>query len=96
MLKGLEVSVVCVSDKEQSLQSLEDHIKRHDLAPSMNLVNGRDADAGEIVQEQTKTLNCNLVVMGLYGRTRLQELILGGASRRLLHADDPTLLLVAH
>ena len=96
MLKGLEVSVVCVSDKEQSLQSLEDHIKRHDLVPSMNLVNGRDADAGEIVQEQTKTLNCNLVVMGLYGRTRLQELILGGASRRLLHADDPTLLLVAH
>lgn len=96
MLTGLEVSVVCVSDESQSLKSLEDHIKRHDLTPSMKLVNGRDADAGDIMQAQVKTLNCNLVVMGLYGRTRLQEFILGGASRTLLHADDPTLLLVAH
>lgn len=96
MLTGLEVNVVCVSDEHQSLKNLEDHIKRHDLTPSMNLVSGRDADAGEIVQQQIKTLHCNLVVMGLYGRTRLQELILGGASRTLLHANDPTLLLVAH
>lgn len=96
MLSGLEVSVVCVSDESQSLKSLEDHIKRHDLTPSINLIKGHDADAGEIMQKQVKALSCNLVVMGLYGRTRLQELILGGASRTLLHADDPTLLLVAH
>ena len=96
MIAGLDVKVVCVSDRAQSLDDLEQHIKRHDLVPAISRIDGHDSDAGEIIQAQIKALGCNLVVMGLYGRTRLQELILGGASRTLLHADDPTLLLVSH
>lgn len=96
ILKGLELSVICVSAEQEAIKRLEQHISRHEITPHIDLLSGTDAEASELVQAQTKALGADLVVMGLYGRTRLQEFILGGVSRAMLHDDDPTLLLVAH
>ena len=38
-----------------------------------------DASAGAIIRNQAGALGADLVVMGLYGRSRLQEMVLGGA-----------------
>jgi nucleotide-binding universal stress UspA family protein len=37
----------------------------------------------------------DLLIAGLYGHPRLQELVLGGVSRQLLH-DVPAPLLLSH
>lgn len=47
-----------------------------------------DPRAGEALQ-------ADLVVMGLFGHSRLRETILGGVSRSLL-ADPPVPLLLSH
>jgi nucleotide-binding universal stress UspA family protein len=39
--------------------------------------------AGETIRDQTGALGADLVVMGSYGRSRLQEVILGGAGREM-------------
>ncbi len=44
---------------------------------------------------QAARLDSDLIVMGLYGHARMQEMVLGGASRHILrHARMP--LFVSH
>ena len=56
---------------------------------------GFDADAGEVLRREVLSLNADLLVMGLYGRTRVGELLLGGVSDALLR-DPPCALLLSH
>lgn len=50
-------------------------------------------EPGEELLEQVAKNNCDLLVMGCYGRSRLREFILGGASRHVLkHATVPVLM----
>lgn len=62
-----------------------------------NLIVDRRADsvASWVVREHVEALRADILVMGLYGRPRLEELILGGVSREIL-SDPPTTLFVAH
>ena len=48
-----------------------------------------------LIERQAKAIGADLIVMGLYGHARLQEFVLGGASRAMLHGAS-TPLLVAH
>ena len=43
-----------------------------------------DSDVGGVVLSRAADHNIDLVVMGLYGHSRLREMVLGGASRTLL------------
>ena len=53
------------------------------------------ADVGPNLLEQAETLASDLLVMGAWGRTRISELVLGGATRHVLEqASIP--VLVAH
>ena len=52
-----------------------------------------DAEAGEMIKGQAKSLGVDLVVMGLYGHSRLRELVLGGASRTMLSQESFPLLV---
>lgn len=50
-------------------------------------------DAGRELHDQAKAFHADLMVMGAWGRSRLSELVLGGATRWLLeHATLPLLL----
>ncbi len=74
---------------------LQRHFEHHGVLPNLIVDSGDDASAGEIIRAQADTLGADLVVMGFYGRSRLQEVILGGASRELLkHCTIP--LLISH
>lgn len=74
---------------------LQRHFENHGVQPNVIEDDSEDAAAGEVLRRQVTALAPDLVVMGLYGRTRIQELILGGVSREML-ADPPAPLFVHH
>jgi len=51
-------------------------IVQHDIAP--------DTDVGGVILSRAADNRADLIVMGLYGHSRLREMVLGGASRTLL------------
>ena len=51
--------------------------------------------AAEILRRHASEWGCDLLIMGLYGRSRLSEQFLGGVSREFI-ADPPCPLLVSH
>ena len=74
---------------------LQRHFERHGIAA--NLIVAADADfaASEVIRRQAALIKADLIVMGLYGRPRLGEIVLGGASEDLL-ADPPAALFLSH
>lgn len=74
---------------------LQRHLEHHGCKPNLIVDRSDDASAGEILRKQAEALNADLIVMGLYGRPKLQELVLGGVSHDLLR-DAPCALLVSH
>lgn len=67
----------------------------HGCTAEVIVVREPDAVAAEVLRRQVEALDADLVVMGLFGRSRLRETILGGVSRSLL-SDPPVALLVSH
>jgi nucleotide-binding universal stress UspA family protein len=74
---------------------LQRHLERHGCNANITVDRSEDASAGEVLRQKIRELKADLVVMGLYGHARLQELVLGGVSRDLLKSS-PAPLLVAH
>lgn len=74
---------------------LQRHLERHGCKANIILDRSRDEDAVEVLRRQARELGSDLLVMGLFGRPRVQELILGGVSRDLLGAP-PIPLLISH
>jgi nucleotide-binding universal stress UspA family protein len=54
-----------------------------------------DAGAGELIRRHAEDLTADLVVMGLYGHSRLRELVLGGASASMLKQEIFPLLVAS-
>jgi nucleotide-binding universal stress UspA family protein len=73
---------ICETLGRQGIQANDVHIRLTDRS-----------DAGEHLLAYAKKNNCDLLVMGCYGRSRLREFVLGGASRLALHrATIPVLM----
>lgn len=92
-----ELHIVVVSPKgeggpDAGLQRLLEH---HGQSANLIVDPSPDGSAGDVLARQVITLNADLVVMGLYGRPRVQELVLGGASRDMLERL-PVPLFVSH
>lgn len=69
------------------------HLARHDVKAEAQHLEARDIDVGDMVLSRVADEGIDLVVMGGYGRSRLRELILGGATRELLdHMTVPVLM----
>ena len=74
---------------------LQRHFGHHGVRPNLVVDPRDDASAGEIIRDQASALGADLVVMGFYGRSRLQEMVLGGVSCEMLrHCATP--LLISH
>jgi nucleotide-binding universal stress UspA family protein len=54
-----------------------------------------DQSIGSWLKREAAKTDCDLIVMGVYGHTRLREFILGGVSREMLHTP-PLPLLISH
>jgi len=82
------------SDKLDEL--LRRHLKEHCCRFGQLIVDRSDtAPVADTIRLRVAQTGADMVVMGLYGHSRLQEMVLGGVSRELLH-DPPMPLLVSH
>ncbi len=60
------------------------HLARHGVATEASHAYADDMDVGDVILSRAADLSADLIVMGAYGRTRLRETVLGGATRSLL------------
>lgn len=92
-----EITVVMVrpSAEEAAEAALAEHLARHGCKARIVVEHHEDMSAAEILRRQARALGVDLVVMGLYGRPRVSEWVLGGVSREFL-SDPPAALLVSH
>lgn len=71
---------------------LYEWLQRHDVDAQWESFEG-EPDAGRNLQHRASQLDADLLVLGAWGRSRITELILGGATRWLLeHASLPLFL----
>ncbi|MEQ8231511.1 MAG: universal stress protein [Gammaproteobacteria bacterium] len=71
------------------------HLARHDVRAEALEAQTHGERVPELIIERAREFGADLVVMGVYGHSRLRELVLGGASRYLLrHSEVP--LLISH
>lgn len=99
LARATEIHVLTITRGDSS-QAAGDEALRRRLEPyyaktEFSRDPGHDGTDGEILRRQVKTLGADLVVMGLFGHTRLREWALGGVSSDLL-AAPPAALLVSH
>ncbi len=59
-------------------------LARHGVNVAVSHERGTDIDAGNLLLSRAADLDADLMVMGGYGHSRMQELILGGATRTVL------------
>ena len=66
---------------------------RHGLNVDVRVVRSTEKEVGAVLRAMAAELSADLVVMGAYGRSRLRELILGGATHSMLkHMTVPVLM----
>lgn len=92
------VKVVCVHGPAGLGEREEDygvdlcrHLARHGI--DIELVQIAHGKPGQVLLQQAHDFQADLLVMGIYGHSRLTELILGGTSRTVLtHVQIPLLV----
>jgi nucleotide-binding universal stress UspA family protein len=70
-------------------------LARHGVKVTVQRDVAADADVGNVILSRAADHGAGLIVMGLYGHSRLREMVLGGASRTLL-ASMTVPVLMAH
>lgn len=70
-------------------------LSRHGVKVAVQRDVAADGDVGNVILSRAVDHGCQFIVMGLYGHSRLRELVLGGASRTLL-ANMTIPVLMAH
>jgi nucleotide-binding universal stress UspA family protein len=72
---------------------LRRHLERHGYRPNIVAVVDEGQSVAAWLNAEAVRTGCDLIVMGLYGHARLQEFVLGGVSRAMLHAPSLPLLI---
>lgn len=70
-------------------------LARHGVAVTVQREVAADNDVGGVILSRASDLDADLIVMGLYGRSRIRETILGGASKTVL-TETTVPLFVSH
>lgn len=71
------------------------HLRRHAIEPDARRLERGAGGVGETLLMEAEKNRADLIILGGYSHTRLQELLLGGVTRKLLH-EARTALLMAH
>ena len=93
---GSDVTVLMVNPKSSTVSSEPDMkawYARHGLDAKIRVIRSQEMEVGGVLLSTAADLSCDLVVMGAYGRSRLRELILGGATHSMLkHMTVPVMM----
>jgi nucleotide-binding universal stress UspA family protein len=70
-----------------------EYLAHHDVVARRRRIHTAPHEAGDALLHEAKRMDADLLVMGAYGRSRLRERVLGGATRRVLQqATLPVLM----
>jgi nucleotide-binding universal stress UspA family protein len=91
-----EVTVLTVNP-EGDAGSMEADLKRwltaHGVKGKTRVAHTKDIEVGDVLLSAAADLSADLIVMGAYGRSRLRELVLGGATHSIFrHMTAPVLM----
>jgi nucleotide-binding universal stress UspA family protein len=70
-------------------------LTRHGVKVTVQRDVAADADIGGVILSRAADHDVDLIVMGMYGHSRMREMVLGGASRSLL-ASMTVPVFIAH
>lgn len=91
------LSVATKSDEtvaeEQSGQRVLAWLRRHGIEAIPRHYHIGGMDIGELILSQAADLSADLIVMGAYTHSRLQEIVLGGVTRQLLDSMTVPVLM---
>ncbi len=93
-----EVTIVTAQNREMdefTMESLQSYLAAHGLSVKVRQVPLGSAPVGEVILKTAGELGADLLVMGAYGHSRIRELILGGATRYVIH-NAPLAVMMAH
>lgn len=68
-------------------------LSRHGIKATVQRDVTADADVGSVILSRAADRDVDLIVMGIYGHSRLREMVLGGASRTLLSSMTVPVLM---
>jgi nucleotide-binding universal stress UspA family protein len=80
---------------DASAAQLAEHLAIHGIDVSLRQVEAAGRTIGQVFEDEVRIGQVDLLVMGAYGRSRLREFILGGATKSAL-TDPPTTLCMSH
>ena len=91
----LTIDPVKTSDGDVPGADVAEWLARHDVKVTVQRDSAADSDVGGVILSRAADHDVDLIVMGIYGHSRMREMVLGGASRTLL-ASMTAPLLIAH
>ena len=87
-LRGAEkVTVLTIDPPGQPMdhgRNIMVYLERHGVR-TQHQSNIAHSDVGEVILSRVRDLGADMLVMGAYGHSRLREMMLGGATRTVLH-----------
>jgi nucleotide-binding universal stress UspA family protein len=69
------------------------HLARHGVKVTVSSQEASDIDVGNLLLSRAFDHSADLIVMGAYGHSRLQELVMGGVTRTLLQSMTVPVLM---
>jgi len=91
-----QVTVLMVNPGERAVANEADMkawYARHGLDARIRVIQSPAKEVGDVLLAAAAEMSADLIVMGAYGRSRLRELILGGATHSMLkHMTVPVLM----
>jgi nucleotide-binding universal stress UspA family protein len=101
LLKAAEKTIVLIVDpksgvgRDEAGADVAQWLARHGVNVTVQRDTAGDSDVGGVILSRAADHDVDLIVMGIYGHSRMREWVLGGASRTLL-ASMTAPLLVTH
>lgn len=83
------------TDREEPGVDVAEWLARHGVKVTVQRDSAAGSDVGGVILSRAADHDVDLIVMGIYGHSRVREMVLGGASRTLL-ASMTAPLLIAH
>ena len=71
-------------DEDWETEEVALHLARHGVSATAEMIDNEDLSVSDLIQSRAAAIDADLIVMGAYGRSRLREMILGGATRNIL------------
>ena len=71
-------------DEDWDTEEVALHLARHGVSATAEIIDNDDLSVADLILSRAAAIDADLIVMGAYGRSRLREMILGGATRNIL------------